>query len=382
MITNRKGATAQRWMMIVIAGVVGLGLLVGIFFFLGNLLPKAEMESAGTYCYSGIGEKVRMQVSFEKVIQEMRDAQGELLEDANMTWKDVAVAFVPVYGQYKTAQNAWNVGKAAVASGAYDDAISGISGLENQVNAMANGISDNWPNRCKQGQTEKIDISMNADSLSYFLYQASINAFYNLYGSTENAVTDFDIYEITATVNGPGTFLMDGLCTEWLGTGGQGTGLISNQAGTKCNITTSFVDESTMILAAMERCMNAQDRDGITGPESGACLCFVKEALTGKPVYSDANGLGNSEISVQDYERISTAIKTSAFSDYNNWGGSYLGCGAEPEPFIFNVSDIGGDRIKWKSDGIQQGIFEGNSKILLFRLIHRPEGNAIEIKQV
>ncbi|MDP7260949.1 MAG: hypothetical protein QGI80_03200, partial [archaeon] len=133
MITNRKGATAQRWMMIVIAGVVGLGLLVGIFFFLGNLLPKAEMESAGTYCYSGTGEKVRMQVSFEKVIQEMRDAQGELLEDANMTWKDVAVAFVPVYGQYKTAQNAWNVGKAAVASGAYDDAISGISGLENQV---------------------------------------------------------------------------------------------------------------------------------------------------------------------------------------------------------------------------------------------------------
>ena len=55
MITNRKGATAQRWMMIVIAGVVGLGLLVGIFFFLGNLLPKAEMESSGTYCYSGTG---------------------------------------------------------------------------------------------------------------------------------------------------------------------------------------------------------------------------------------------------------------------------------------------------------------------------------------
>jgi hypothetical protein len=107
----------------------------------------------------------------------------------------------------------------------------------------------------------------------------------------------------------------------------------------------------------------------------------VKDELTGKPVYSDANGLGNSEISVQDYQRISTAIKTSAFSDYN-WGGSYLGCGAEPEPFIFNVSDISGDRIIWRSDGIQQGIFEGNSKILLFRLIHRSEGNAIEIEQI
>jgi len=381
MITNRKGATAQRWMMIVIAGVVGLGLLVGIFFFLGNLLPKAEMESAGTYCYSGTGEKVRMQISFEKVIQKMRDAQGELLEEAEMDWKDVAVAFVPVYGQYKTAQKAWNVGTAAVATGAYDDAIAGMGKLETQVTAMANGISDNWPNRCKQSQTEKIDISMNADSLSYFLYQASINTFYNLYGSTENAVTGFDIYEITATVNGPGTFLMDGPCTKWIDGSVEDSRVISNTANNKCNITVSFVDESTMILAAMERCMNAQDREGIVGPKSGACICFVKEELPGKLVYSDANGLGNSELSVPSTERISTAIKTSAFRNYG-WGDGYLGCGAEPEPFIFNVSDIGGDRIKWKSDGIQQGIFEGNSKILLFRLIRMPEGNAIEIEQI
>ena len=380
MITNRKGATAQRWMMIVIAGVVGIGLLTGIFFFLGNLLPKAEMESAGTYCYSGTGEKVRMQVSFEKVIQKMRDAQGDLLEEAEMDWKDVAVAFVPVYGQYKTAQNAWNVGTAAVATGAYDDAIAGMKGLEDQVNALMGDLEDNWPNRCKQGQTEKIDISMNADSLSYFLYQASINAFYNLYGSTENAITGFDIYEITATVNGPGTFLMDGLCTKWIDESVEDSRVISNPASNnKCNITVSFVDESTMILAAMERCMNARDREGNAGPKSGACICFVKEELSGKLVYSDANGLGNSEISVRDNERISSAIKTSVFRNYG-WGDSYLGCGAEPEPFIFNVSEIGGDRITWLN---KQGISQGNSGILLFSVRNRVDGSTEAlIKQV
>jgi hypothetical protein len=388
MITNRKGATAQRWMMIVIAGVVGIGLLTGIFFFLGNLLPKAEMESAGTYCASGTGQKAKMQISFQGILEKLEENREKAVDDAEMEWTDIAVAFIPVYGQVKTAQNLYKVAKAAGEIELIDATIGGFEGLQERVTDIANSMTDNFPNRCTRRQTERIEVAMNADQLSYFLYQASINAFYSLHGSTENAVTGltenamtgFDIFEITAKVNGPGTFLMDGLCTKWIDESVEDSRVISNPASNnKCNITVSFVDESTMILAAMERCMNARDRDGRAGPESGACLCFVKEALTGKPVYSDANGLGNSEISVQDNERISPVIKTDAFSDYN-WGDGYLGCGAEPEPFIFNVSDIGGDRIKWKSDGIQQGIFEGNSKILLFHLI--PEGNAIEIEQI
>ncbi len=380
MITNRKGATAQRWMMIVIAGVVGLGLLVGIFFFLGNLLPKAELESAGTYCYSGTGQKAKMQVSFQEILKKLEENREKAVEDADMEWTDVAVAFIPVYGQVKTVQNLYRVSKAAGEIELIDATIGGFEGLQNRVTLITDSMTDNFPNRCTRRQTERVEVAMNADQLSYFLYQASINAFYSLHGSTENAVTDFDIFEITAKVNGPGTFLMDGSCSEWIDTSVEDSKVIWNSVSNKCNITVSFVDESTMILAAMERCMNAQDREGIVGPESGACICFVKEELPGKLVYSDANGLGNSEISVQDNARISPVIKTDAFSDYI-WGGNYVGCGAEPEPFIFNVSDIGGDRIKWSSGG-QQGIFEGNSKILLFRLIHRPEGNAIEIKQV